>query len=569
MKAGLTDALADPKQYSILVVDDVPTNTALLKAIFKQYRVSAAASGQEAIAALSRSSFDLVLLDIVMPGLDGFATLERLHGLPNFGSTPVIFLTASLDDQFENRGLTLGAADYITKPFVIEHVRLRVANVLQRAQLQKQLELALDSAELGLWEWDLCSRCVRIDARRGLPLSIPAEPAPASDWHPYAHPASLPAMNEAFQALQDGTAAVLDLDVQLRSRAGEWVWAHVYGKPTARSSGGQLIRMMGTYRDIAQRKATEDARRSSEERLRLVMEATGEGVWDWILDSHLVTHNAAWCRILGLDENILTHAPDFFKSLIHPEDHEGVMRALHACLGGQGNYVSEHRLKKANGEDVWVLERGVLVERSAEGRPLRMLGSIKDITEQKRAAQEIHKLAFYDVLTGLPNRRLLLDRIGQAIRSNERHDNHSALLFIDMDRFKELNDTFGHEAGDQLLVAVGQRLQSCVRASDTVARLGGDEFIMLANELGAERPAASAAAQMLGQKVLAVLNEAYLLDGTRFESTPSIGLTVFGGGPFSIDSILKRADEAMYRAKANGRNCLRMPLDEEAGLAAG
>lgn len=543
-------------------------NIVLLKSILgSTYRIASANSGKEAIAQIALSSFDLILLDIMMPGMDGFETLQSLRKLPNFGNTPVIFLTASQDHDTELTGLSMGAADYITKPLHVERVRLRVANVLQRVQLQRQVGLALDSAELGLWELDVHAEQIRIDPRRGilLDLPIPGQSFNTEVWHSVMHPNSRPIFTEALQSVLGGSSQTLDVDVQLKNRAGEWVWATVYGKPTARAANGHAVHLMGTYRNIQQRKLTEAARAESEERLRLVMEATGEGVWDWQIATNLITHNASWCKLLDLDEAYLEHDVEFFRNLIHPDDQERVENALVSSIGGGTPYASEHRLRKQNGDYIWVLDRGKVVRQSDEGVALRMLGSIRDITAQKNAESQVQQLAYYDYLTGLPNRRLLVDRMAHVIAANNRSHGFSALMFIDMDHFKQLNDSFGHDAGDALLTQVGARLKRSVRESDTVARLGGDEFVVMLHSVGATFDEASRNALGVGEKILTALNENYPLEVVMFHSTPSIGLAIFSGAPATVECVLKRADDAMYQAKASGRNCLKMsdePLDE-------
>ncbi|HCL84965.1 MAG TPA: GGDEF domain-containing protein [Comamonadaceae bacterium] len=193
----------------------------------------------------------------------------------------------------------------------------------------------------------------------------------------------------------------------------------------------------------------------------------------------------------------------------------------------------------------------------AHGRVNGVLSISRDITDRQRAAQEIERLAFYDALTGLPNRRLLLDRLEHALANGLRHQGLGALLFIDLDNFKDLNDTLGHDMGDQLLARVAGRLQDGMRESDTVARLGGDEFVVMLENLGADPTQAAACVEQVGAKLLAVLNEPYAMAGQQHHSTPSIGATLFGQERCTVEELLKRADLAMYQAKAAGRNTLR------------
>jgi diguanylate cyclase (GGDEF)-like protein/PAS domain S-box-containing protein len=195
--------------------------------------------------------------------------------------------------------------------------------------------------------------------------------------------------------------------------------------------------------------------------------------------------------------------------------------------------------------------------RDLTGHVTGVLGVCRDITDRKRAEQEIERLAFYDALTGLPNRRLLLDRLQRSLAACQRTRNLGALLFIDLDNFKDLNDTLGHDMGDQLLSQVATRLVASVREADTVARFGGDEFVVMLDNLSGELAQAAAQAETVAEKLLSSLNQPFELDGGQHYSTPSIGITLFGDERLSVDELLKRADLAMYQAKAAGRNTQR------------
>ena len=195
--------------------------------------------------------------------------------------------------------------------------------------------------------------------------------------------------------------------------------------------------------------------------------------------------------------------------------------------------------------------------RGNEGRITHYVGTLVDITQRKADEAEIENLAFYDPLTQLPNRRLLVDRLQQALAVCARSQKRGAILFVDLDDFKTLNDTQGHDVGDQLLQQVAQRLLTCVRASDTVARLGGDEFVVMMEDLSESAREAATQAEVVGEKILAALAPPYLLAGHEHHSTGSVGGMLFGDHRETVDDLLKRADLAMYRAKAAGRNTLR------------
>lgn len=216
-----------------------------------------------------------------------------------------------------------------------------------------------------------------------------------------------------------------------------------------------------------------------------------------------------------------------------------------------------------NHETQWTHKNGSLRDVSISGELIQhggvtcVLAYITDITERKAAEDQIHNLAFYDPLTALPNRRLLLDRLEVALASGQRHQRHSGLLFVDLDNFKTLNDTHGHDKGDRLLQTIALQLSACVREGDTVSRLGGDEFVIMLDDLSENAMVASSQAEAIAEKILTRLNQNFALDDIRFHCSASIGITLFGLQPERIEEPLKRADTAMYQAKIAGRNTIR------------
>ncbi|AOG21650.1 EAL domain-containing protein [Acidovorax sp. RAC01] len=217
-----------------------------------------------------------------------------------------------------------------------------------------------------------------------------------------------------------------------------------------------------------------------------------------------------------------------------------------------GEIVQRHR----DGSTIEVEGRWTLV-RGDDGQPQSILAIDTDIRQRKASEREIQRLAFYDALTGLPNRMLLMDRMHQALATAQRRQQGGALLFIDLDNFKTLNDTLGHDQGDLLLQQVAQRLNTCVRSVDTVARLGGDEFVVMLEELSARPHELAMHARGVAEKILTLLAVPYALQGYQYRSTPSIGVAPFTGDETSVGELLKQADLAMYQAKTAGRNTLR------------
>ena len=547
----LESHLLDEAKASILAVDDTPAILQLLElALGIDYEIVPAESGQAALDAFRQRQFDLVMLDLMMPDMDGFETLKRLKELPSFEGTPVIFLTAMDDLTNECSALELGADDYITKPFKPNLVRLRIANILHRVRLQRLLSLALAGADQGLWSWNLDGG-VRIASAWSQPLTVDGQVKALEfkDWREVCHPDDVPAVSEASRDYLSGLKPAFEIDVRLRRLGGTWTWFNIHGK----FSGAEMI--IGTYRNVEARKQAELKLRESEERLRHVMDATGEGIWDWAVQEPIVRHNAAWCRLFGLGEETANHPVAEVLAMINPDDRPEVERLLHECLVNDQQFFAEYRVRHVDGWDVWVQARGKVVERAADGSPLRMVGALQDISEKKRIEEEYRRLALFDTLTGLPNRRLLIDRLTQAIEQNRRNATLGALMFIDMDRFKTLNDTLGHDYGDMLLIEVARRLSGAVRKMDTAARLGGDEFVIMLPQLSADAVIAMKDAMTVANKVLRNLGVRYQLGSHGHDSTPSIGLTLFSGAHGeTVDGILRRADAAMYEAKRTGRN---------------
>jgi diguanylate cyclase (GGDEF)-like protein/PAS domain S-box-containing protein len=225
-------------------------------------------------------------------------------------------------------------------------------------------------------------------------------------------------------------------------------------------------------------------------------------------------------------------------------------------LRERGAWQGEIWNRRKNGE-VYPEWLTITVVTGAAGEVTNYVSTLTDITQRKAADDEIKHLAFYDALTRLPNRRLLIDRLQQALASSASSGREGALMFIDLDNFKTLNDTLGHDAGDLLLQQVAQRLSTCVREVDTVARFGGDEFVVMLEDLSTNLPEAASHVESVGKKILAALNKPYTIAGNEVQNTPSIGATLFDDHKNTADELLKRADLAMYEAKAAGRNTLR------------
>jgi diguanylate cyclase (GGDEF)-like protein/PAS domain S-box-containing protein len=309
------------------------------------------------------------------------------------------------------------------------------------------------------------------------------------------------------------------------------------------------------------RRIAETSLRASERRYRLLADNISDVLWIYNLRRdrlEYVSPSVEKLRGYGADEalsqgmrQVLT--PASYATL--EEAFAGRLRDYRADPQAAPTYTDAVEVLRRDGSTIWV-ELATRFVRTEQGE-LALLGMSRDISQRRAAEQEITQLAFYDTLTGLPNRRLLLDRAQHALAASARSQRWGALLFIDLDNFKTLNDTRGHELGDLLLQQVARRLKACVREGDTVARLGGDEFVLMLENLDPSPSRAGAEAEAVGEKILAALACRCELDGQTHHGTASMGITLFSGQRDSVDELLRRADLAMYRAKAAGRNTLR------------
>ena len=306
----------------------------------------------------------------------------------------------------------------------------------------------------------------------------------------------------------------------------------------------------GVVLDITHSKRAEEQLRQSEERWKLALESTGDGVWDWHIQSGMEYYSRRYKEMYGYSEDKVWQQSDQFEDIVHPDDKEQLLRDQQAHFEGRTpTYRNEHRVRCSDGSWKWILSRGMVISRDAQGKPVRMIGTHTDITEWKKSEALIWQQANYDPLTGLPNRRMLRARLEQDIRKCKHDGLQLAILFIDLDHFKEVNDTLGHDSGDLLLIEAADRIRHCVRDSDTVARMGGDEFTVVLSELsGAER------LERILQKILGALSAAFQLGDEQVFISASIGITMYPADATEVESLFKNADQALYVAKGAGRN---------------
>lgn len=417
------------QQLKILVIDDTPANLALLGlALQDDYQIQIATSGSKGLALALDAPPDLILLDIMMPDMDGYETCRRIKAHPQLKDIPIVFVSALTEIQAEALGFSLGAADYLTKPISIEIARLRIHNLLEREQLRHELQ-----------------------------------------------------HREAQQRLAAS------------------VFAHTHDSIIISDANNRII----------------DA-------------------------------NAAFSRITGYSlEEVLGKDPSLLKSGRQGDE---FYKAMWQSLNKHDHWSGELWNRTKNG-DVYAALTSISVVRDEHGQIHHYIGLAADITPLKNHEYDLERIAHFDPLTGIPNRVLLADRLAQAITHTHRADNHMAVCYLDLDGFKPVNDQFGHEVGDQLLIATSLRIRDCLRAGDTVARIGGDEFVLLLLDFNDTRECEAVLERMLGK-----VAEPLTIKDHRLCISASLGFTLYPSDQVNADTLLRHADQAMYVAKQRGKN---------------
>ncbi len=543
----------------ILVVDDVPTNLRILFNVFASvsYQAHLLQDSRQALSTALELAPDLILLDIQMPHLDGFQVCAQLKAEPRTRDIPVIFISAHGDVQSKLNAFAAGGADYVEKPFNPNEVLARVATHLRLQTLQQgqratnadlrvvlsQHQAILNAAGEGILGLDREGRVTFANPKALHQLGYAEEELLGTDFHARVHPPNPGGRTHEtaecpiLRALAEGICQLATEDDFIRKDGR--VFPVEYSVSVTHDQHEQT-RGIVLFRDISHRRRLEQELKQA----AAVFEVSSEGIVLTSPAAIIQRVNPAFSKITGYDATeVVGQNPRILKSGHHPpEFYQTLWQQLHA----EGYWEGEiwNRRKDGSVYPEWEMITAI---RDHHGNVTGYVSQFSEITRRKLTEEEIRYRGNYDALTGLPNRTLLLERLEYALTRHRKEQHELALLFIDLDGFKQVNDTFGHAFGDQVLQQAAARIRAEIRDTDTAARLGGDEFVVMLAHLRSQAPIRRTAA-----RVLETLAEPFVLNEREIQMSASIGIALFPGDGNDIETLFRNADLAMYRAKANG-----------------
>ena len=538
---------------TLLLVDDEPALLHSLQRLFRNegYALLTAGSGEEALQLLETQVAQVIISDQRMPGISGVEFLARAKVL--YPDSVRLILSGYADIEVITDSINKGSVyKFLHKPWdntlLLENVRdafHHFSLVQQSAQFAKIYENTVEAifitdAQGKIQAANPAFRTITgYDPEEVLGLP-PVILSPLLDREDYFQEIKL-----ALSTTNNWTG-----EVWSRRKNGEVfpAWINV---SVIQDGAGKTSQYVGLFKDISERKQKEIALRESEKRFRDFMEFAPIGMVIVSLDGHFLKVNQALCEILGYDRQALEKLT--FEDITHPDEIAADLANRRRLMTGELPVLQqERRYLRQDGRIVWAQLTASLL-RDTTGIPQCFDVQMEDITERKRNQDQIRQLAYYDTLTNLPNRRLLQDRLSQVLAQAKRNEKMIAVIFLDLDRFKQINDTYGHDIGDELLKAVATVLNACVRSGDTVSRQGGDEFIIVLSEISQAQGAI-----LVAEKILKALVQPIVLGNLQLTITTSLGIAIYPDHGTDVQSLMKNADTAMYAAKDGGRNQYRL-----------
>lgn len=422
------------------------------------------------------------------------------------------------------------------------------------AQTQARLMDALGGGDLILWDLDIPANRLQLSGETLALLGYRQDALPHSldGWLALIHPDDRAAFSEALARHLAGQAPGIDAEYRVRRPDDTWQWLLTRGRAKHFDGTGKVRHVAGSHLDISVRKKVASKLEEAEARLALAVSIAELGMWEWNLQTGEVYFSPQWKRHLGYQDHELENRFDEWESRLHPADHDRVLAYLCDYVRRPlGDYQIEFRIRHRDGSYRWMEVRAQLLK-DDKGQPLRLTGTHLDITEHKEREEQVRMVVQHDRLTGLPNRALVLELAERWLSATQRSGKLFAVMFIDLDEFKPINDSYGHHIGDEVLKEVALRLRASFRSHDLIGRFGGDEFLVVVTQLENALGAAHAASHLLQQLAMP-----YRIGDLSLRTTPSIGISLFPEHGGDIDTLVRHADSAMYNAKQGGKGCYR------------
>jgi diguanylate cyclase (GGDEF)-like protein/PAS domain S-box-containing protein len=604
-------------QETILVVDDNLEVAQYLseEALPRMgYKSLIARDGKGALKFLrgNNNKIDLMVLDLQLPDIDG---IELLHMLDMEGrSIPTILFTAHGSEQVAVEAFRLGVHDYLHKPVDVDQLNSAISRALSESRLRREKDMLTAKLQEQVTFLTALSKVGR-SVTSTLDLDeLLRRIVEAGVYLTRADEGFLALLDEGSDQLYLRAVKNIDEDTIKTLRllvtdslvgsvmnTGRPLRANQESKELLKVSTGYLVNSLvhvpllskgkalgvlsvnnrgskhtftehdetvlssladyaaialenaNLYQraqmEISERMRIEAALRESQERYEIAERGANDGLWDWDLKADKIYYSPRWKAMLGYREDEIKETPDEWFDRVHPDDITQARLSLDDHVKGETSHLeTEFRIRHKDESYRWMLCRGIAVWDKV-GTAYRIAGSMSDITDRKQAEQKLIQSAFFDDLTGLPNRALFVEHLNHSIERTKRNPEFMyAVLFLDIDRFKDINDSLGHLTGDELLIATARRLQEIMRPTDTVARLGGDEFVILLEDIRDFKDAT-----LIADRVQNELHAASLLPEHTLFITISTGIVLSVTGYEHAEDVLRDADIAMYRAKANGR----------------
>jgi diguanylate cyclase (GGDEF)-like protein/PAS domain S-box-containing protein len=533
------------------MLEDNPLDMELnIRALLKgglNAEIAQADNEQSFLDALTTFYPDLILSDYSLPSYDGFKALQATKDFDQ--SIPFIFVTGAIGEEASVNMLKRGAVDYILKDRLArlpEAVNRALDDAEQKRLLrtsEERYRMLLDSSHYGIWDWDLEADTLYLSPQWKLLLGYGDDELENcfNTFEMLLHPDEVDDVLASVESFILNPTDLWDREFRMQHKEGGYVWINARASHKTNAQG-IVTRMIGVHIDVTRRRQSEEKLRQAAE----VFSSTIEGVMITDSEATILDVNPAFCAITGYSrEQAIGHNPKFLRSGRHPDDFYDTM--WHSLLT-EGQWSGDIWNRRANGE-VFPALMTISSVVDKEGSTTGYVFLFADITKSKQVEEQLAFLAHHDELTGLPNRLLLKDRLDQALLNAERNQSKVAVVFIDLDHFKNVNDSLGHSVGDEFLKKVSERLQSNVRSNDTLARTSGDEFVLVITNSNRIQDTINVL-----NKIMNAFRDPFDLERHQILITCSIGVSIFPEDGSCSDELIKNADAAMYRAKQDGRN---------------